>query len=226
MPAMPAMPSMPQLPQMPDYSEYLPDMPDVPLPDTIRDTIFTIKKYDNEYVSPLIQRLNHTVVILSLLSMMLYLLSDTMGSLFQFRPSSLMALSPFKSDSKEDAIAAPQLAADETSAKFYIPHVWTLITGNLIEMNPFFLVSHLGLINYIVQKNQDQFQQNWSSSDFIRMICVSSVLSNLNLFMLKIMAFGISKDYESYFSYQHASLNLIILMLLVALRMQTIQSMV
>ena len=87
---------MPEVPEMPAVREYLPDvtpyLPDIPVPEQITDMKSQVETYDNEIVSPLIRRVNHMIVFLSLLAIVLSFLSDGLESLLIFKPSMIMSI--------------------------------------------------------------------------------------------------------------------------------------
>ena len=89
---------MPEVPEMPAVREYLPDvtpyLPDIPVPEQITDMKSQVESYDTEIVSPLIRRVNHLILLLSLTAIILSFISDGLESVLIFKPSMIISINP------------------------------------------------------------------------------------------------------------------------------------
>ena len=85
---------MPEMPEIPAVREYLPDvttyLPDVPIPDQIKDMKSQVETYDTEIVNPLIRRINHAIIFLSISAIILSFVGDGLESLLIFKPSMII----------------------------------------------------------------------------------------------------------------------------------------
>ena len=197
------------------------------MPESMQGWKHMIKSYDNETVSLLIKKVNYMIISLSAVTLVLGLF-DGPTQLLVFKPSSIwnLAQNPaIAEDTKTKAAATdatPGSPEENTSSSFSLPYFWTLATSNFIQPNPIYLVFYLLAINYIVQKNQRTLEQIWHTSDFLKLIIIAGIFSNMNLLILKVLGYEVWKNQDSYNNYSHCSLNLIVITLLITLRQQTI----
>lgn len=103
----------------------------------------------------------------------------------------------------------------EGGAQF--PYIWTMVTCSFVETNIAFMVMYLLLINYIVSKNRTCFETAWQRKDFMRMLLVTSFLSSMTQLVIRLVLYSITKNAESYNSFEYSSLNLIVMSLLLGL---------
>lgn len=75
----------------------------------------------------------------------------------------------------------------------------------------------LGLANYIVLQNRTILEQAWTPKEFFKMICVSGVLSSATQLLWRVTMFGINKNEESYKEFRYASINIMVIALLLGL---------
>ena len=102
-------------------------MPDVPLPYPLD----SLKGYDDQYIPPLIQRINYAILILSTLSMI------GLSDYLVFKPNNIVRI---------------------VNSEGKIPYLWTPITSILIEDNLFFMGIYMFLANYITIKNKSSLE--------------------------------------------------------------------
>ena len=99
----------------------------------------------------------------------------------------------------------------------YFPYIWTMVTCAFVETNIAFLAIYLLLINYIVSKNRECLESAWQTKNFMRMLVITSFLSSMTQFVLRLCIYSITKNAESYNSFEYSSLNLIVMSLLLGL---------
>jgi len=192
---------LPDLPQMPDVSQYLPELPsipDIPLPEPLDKVRNQINFYDGQYVSPLIQRVNYVILIFSICAIS----SESLAEFFVFKPS--MILSVGKKTPKQSSI----------------PFLWTLITSVFVESNIIFLVIHFATINYVVVKNRKSLESAWQHRDFMKMLCISAMLSTSTHFMFRLTIYKATGNVKNYNGFEYCSINFIVIALLLGLRQQ------
>ena len=98
-----------------------------------------------------------------------------------------------------------------------IPYIWTLMTSVFVEQNLFFMACFLLLMNYIVSMNQRAFNV-WQTRDFFTMLAVSGLLATSTHLLMRLSIYGLFKNAEAYAGYEHASINFIVMALLMGLR--------
>lgn len=80
------------------------------------------------------------------------------------------------------------------------------------------MIFYLLLMNYIVGMNRAAFERAWRSRDLVIMLGVSGLLATSTHLLVRLSMYGIFQNVESYASYEHASINFIVMALLMGLR--------
>ena len=192
---------LPELPHMPDVSQYLPELPsipDIPLPEPLDKVRNQLNFYDGQYVSPLIQRVNYVILIFSICAIS----SESLADFFVFKPSMIVSV------------------GKKTSKQTSIPFLWTLMTSVFVESNIIFFAIHFATINYVVIKNRKSLEAAWQHRDFLRMLCVSALLSTTTHFMFRLTIYKVTGNEKNYNEFEYCSINFIVIALLLGLRQQ------
>ena len=155
MPAMPTMPTMPsivevkqsiaskipalpQIPPMPPVREYLPEVPElpkIPLPEPLDSLKERLVQLDTDNISPLVQRLNYIILLLSVSCISMSQLNE----IFVFKPVNIYNV---------------DIKPKKLKTESHFPYLWTFLTSVFIDTSIPFLAMHLFIINYIVIKNR------------------------------------------------------------------------
>ena len=192
---LPERPSCPQLPDMAPYRAYLPSMPScpsVPLPEPVAKTCQFVTNVE-ELISPLMRPLNRIIIVLSVSSAVA---GDRLLNYLALRPANILG------------------------SEVQIPYVWTLVTSVLVEPNPLFMVLHLGAMNYVVACNRHTFESAWRTNDFYMLIAIGGALASLTHFGVRLSLRAITQDEAAYADSSYASINFIVMALLMGLRQQ------
>jgi hypothetical protein len=199
---------MPSVP-MPNVREYLPDMPTmpkVPLPEPVDNVVTYLFQLDQLHISPMIQRINYLILVLSLSSMLMSSVND----LLVFKPVNIINMNK----------VAP---ANSTDASIRVPFVWTFTTSVFVETNFLFLVMHIMLINYVIIKNKTSLEQIWKIRDLFTMLCVSGFMATCTHFVWRLCIYAILKNEQTYSEFEYCSINFIVMALMLGLRQASSQ---
>ena len=75
-------------------------------------------------------------------------------------------------------------------------------------------------MNYIVLCNRATFETAWRPRDFLLLLCTAGFAATSTHLLLRLGLYGMSHDADYYASYRFASINFIVMALLVGLRQQ------
>lgn len=193
---------MPQV-QVSQYLPEAPSCPKIPLPEQVQVVVDRAGEINDENVSPLIQRLNLTVLTFSLLCI---LGGRSISDYLVFTPSYLVSME------------GKQQEGDAASTGSTIPYVWTPFTCIFIEESLIFLFGQLAVINFIVYKNRRSFEGAWQTRDLYIMLAVASFCSLTTQLLIRLSIVGVFKNVESYKACRYSGLNFIVMALLLGLR--------